>query len=79
METALMLALMNTGIVKLELVKKRDEKYKISSDNMKKLRANIETPKEMNPHADYWIKTGKGFAVDIEKTPMELRAPFPRI
>ncbi|KAI7999751.1 Oil body-associated protein 2A [Camellia lanceoleosa] len=67
----------NTGIVKPELVKKRDEKYKISSENMKNSRANIETPKEMNPYADYWIKTGKGFAVDIEKAPMELRAPFP--
>ncbi|GMP74138.1 hypothetical protein CsSME_00031648 [Camellia sinensis var. sinensis] len=67
----------NTGIVKPELVKKRDEKYKISSDNMMNSRANIETPKEMNPYANYWIKTGKGFAVDIEKTPMELRAPFP--
>ncbi|KAI3926612.1 hypothetical protein MKW98_014259 [Papaver atlanticum] len=66
-----------TGMVKPDLVQKRDEKYNISSEDLKKLRLEIAEPEWINPNADIWKKTGKGFAVDIEKTEMKCTVPFP--
>lgn len=68
----------NLGIVRPDLVQKRDDKYKISTDSLKPLRLEIPEPEWINPNADYWKQSfGKGFALDIEPTEMKLRAPFP--
>lgn len=61
----------NGGVVKPELIQKRDRKYKILTDSIKSSRAEIPVPERDNPYADYWKKTGKGFAVDFEPTEMK--------
>ncbi|CAK9152655.1 unnamed protein product [Ilex paraguariensis] len=58
----------NVGAVKPELVQKRDEKYKIPTDDLRMSRISIEVPELIHPNADYWKETGKGFAIDIERT-----------
>lgn len=69
---------MGMGMVKQELVQKRDDKYNISSDDLKQSRVEIPEPEWLNPNADYWKESsGKGFSIDIEATEMKLRAPFP--
>lgn len=66
------------GVVKAELVQKRDDYYNISTDAIKGSRVEIEEPEWINPQADYWKQhDGKGFAIDIVRTDMKLRAPFP--
>ncbi|KAL6991295.1 hypothetical protein U1Q18_009412 [Sarracenia purpurea var. burkii] len=60
-----------------ELVLQRDDKYKISIDNLKSSRSEIKASEIPSPLADYWKKTMKGFAIDVESTQMNLRAPFP--
>ena len=66
------------GMVRAELVQRRDDKYNISSDALKQSRVEIEEPEWLNPNADYWKQSlGKGFALDVETTEMKLRAPFP--
>ncbi|XP_077251071.1 oil body-associated protein 2B-like [Tasmannia lanceolata] len=67
----------NLGMVKPELLERRNDRYKISSEDLKKSRVEIEEPDWINPNADYWKQTGKGFAIDIEPTEMRTRAPFP--
>ncbi|KAJ9690809.1 hypothetical protein PVL29_013123 [Vitis rotundifolia] len=68
----------NLGIVRPDLVQKRDDKYKISTDSLKQSRLEIPEPEWINPNADYWKQSfGKGFALDIEPTEMKLKAPFP--
>ncbi|XP_071715142.1 oil body-associated protein 2A-like [Rutidosis leptorrhynchoides] len=62
----------NMGVIKPELVLFRDNKYKISSEELKKTRANIPESKPGNARvADYWMHTGKGFAIDIEEAEMK--------
>ncbi|KAL7089210.1 hypothetical protein ACP275_13G175000 [Erythranthe tilingii] len=65
------------GIVKLETVKKRDEKYNMSTEAIKSSRVEIPVPERINPQADYWKKSGKGFAIDVEATEMKKIAAFP--
>ncbi|GER28459.1 hypothetical protein STAS_04265 [Striga asiatica] len=65
------------GTVSPELVKKRDEKYNLSSETMKASRVEIPEPEWINPQADYWKQHGKGFKVDFEKVEMKKMAPFP--
>lgn len=67
----------NLGMVKPELLQRRDDKYNISSDALKKSRLEIPEPEWLNPNADYWKNSGKGFAIDIEQTEMKTRASFP--
>lgn len=67
----------NKGMVKAELIEKRDKKYEISSDEVAKKREDIAVCEMINPHADYWMNAGKGFAIDVQSTTMEARAPFP--
>ncbi|XWS15889.1 hypothetical protein CRYUN_Cryun34aG0041200 [Craigia yunnanensis] len=67
----------NLGKIDPELVKKRDDKYNISTEAIQESRVEIEEPEWINPQADYWKQHGKGFAIDIESTEMKLRAPFP--
>ncbi|PON54653.1 hypothetical protein PanWU01x14_193940 [Parasponia andersonii] len=65
------------GIVKPELVAKRDDKYNISTEALRRSRVEIDEPEWINPQADYWKQHGKGFAIDIQPSEMKLRAPFP--
>nr|GME07044.1 oil body-associated protein 2A-like [Ipomoea batatas] len=65
------------GTVKPELIRKRDEKYNISSEELGKSRVDILVPEDINPNADYWVQTGKGFAVDVEQVEMKKHSPFP--
>ncbi|KAM0064692.1 putative Oil body-associated protein [Helianthus debilis subsp. tardiflorus] len=56
------------GVVKPELVKKRDDNYKLSKDDLVKSRVEIAEPEWINPTADYWRQHQKCFEVDIEST-----------
>ncbi|KDP21160.1 hypothetical protein JCGZ_21631 [Jatropha curcas] len=67
----------NLGMVSPALIEKRDYKYNILTDAIKNSRIEIAEPEWINPQADYWKQNGKGFAIDIERTEMKLRAPFP--
>ena len=67
----------NLGMVRPDLVKKRDDKYRISSEELKESRLGVEGPESTNPNADYWLKHRTGFAIDVVETVMKLRAPFP--
>lgn len=63
--------------VSKELVKKRDEKYQISSDSLISSRVNIVPPEILSTCADHWKQSGKGFAIDVVETEMKTTAPFP--
>ncbi|XP_031132123.1 oil body-associated protein 2C-like [Ipomoea triloba] len=63
----------NPGIVKPELVQKRDNKYNISTNSLKESRVEIAEPEWINPQADYWKQHAKGFIVDVEQTEMKKR------
>ncbi|KVH89429.1 Protein of unknown function DUF1264 [Cynara cardunculus var. scolymus] len=64
--------LVNMGVIKPDLVKLRDNKYKISTDELRASRANIPVSKPGIARAsDYWMQTGKGFAVDIKPAEMK--------
>lgn len=65
------------GIVNIGLVKKRDDKYNISTDAIKTTRVDLPEPGRLNPQADYWMQHGKGFAIGVEDVEMKKRAPFP--
>ncbi|XP_010549443.1 PREDICTED: oil body-associated protein 2C [Tarenaya hassleriana] len=65
------------GVIRPELVKSRDEKYKISTDELKHRRAEIAEPEWINPMADYWKQHGKCFLLDIVPVEMNRNAPFP--
>ncbi|PIN06697.1 hypothetical protein CDL12_20760 [Handroanthus impetiginosus] len=67
----------NLGMVRPDLVLKRDDKYNISSDALKTARVEIAEPEWINPQADYWKQHGKGFAVDMVTTKMKKMTPFP--
>lgn len=67
----------NMGVVRPELVQKRDDKYNISTEALKQSRLEIPEPEWINPNADYWKQFGKGFAIDIESIQMKLKGPFP--
>ncbi|KAL6567338.1 Oil body-associated protein 2A [Orobanche gracilis] len=68
----------NLGMITPELIQKRDEKYEISSGELAIKRMDIAVPETISPiYADYWMRTGKGFAVDVEQTEMKSRTPFP--
>ncbi|GMH05194.1 hypothetical protein Nepgr_007034 [Nepenthes gracilis] len=65
------------GLVNPELIVKRDEKYRITSEDVIESRAGIEEPETISLHADHWRNTGKGFAIDVVQTEMKSGAPFP--
>lgn len=67
----------NLGMVRPDLVQKRDDKYNISTDAMKISRVEIGEPEWINPQADYWKQHGKCFAIDIEPVEMKRMVPFP--
>ncbi|KAL2931004.1 Oil body-associated protein 2A [Bienertia sinuspersici] len=74
---SLMMAPQAENTVSKELVKKRDEKYQISSDTLISSRSNIEPPEILNSFADHWKISGKGFAIDVLETDINTIAPFP--
>lgn len=65
------------GVVKPELVKKRDDNYNISKDDLMELRIEIPEPEWINPVADYWKQHKKCFKVEPESTVMKKLAEFP--
>ncbi|CAI9087862.1 OLC1v1022046C1 [Oldenlandia corymbosa var. corymbosa] len=68
----------NLGMVRPDLIKKRDDKYNISTDTLKVSRVEIGEPEWINPQADYWKQHQKCFVVDAE--PVEMKKivdPFP--
>ncbi|XP_020106158.1 oil body-associated protein 2B-like [Ananas comosus] len=65
------------GKVRPELVRRRDEKLGISTEDLRESRVEMEEPEWINPNADYWKQHGKGFAVDAVPTEMKRTAPFP--
>ncbi|XAR66617.1 hypothetical protein NMG60_11012905 [Bertholletia excelsa] len=64
------------GIVRPDLIEKRNIKYNVSIEALKASRVEIAEPEWINPLADYWKQHGKGFSVDIEPAEMKKRAPF---
>ncbi|MQL99661.1 hypothetical protein Taro_032385 [Colocasia esculenta] len=68
----------NLGRVRPDLVKSRDENYRLSTDELKASRLELPEPDQwINPNADYWKQHGKGFALDVVETEMKRMAPFP--
>lgn len=67
----------NLGMVKPELVQKRDDKYNKSTDSLRSARVEIAEPEWLNPQADYWKLHGKGFKIDAEIAEMKKMVPFP--
>lgn len=67
------------GRVRAELVRDRDERYRVDSSarGLKGARVEMEEPEWSNPNADYWRLHGKGFAVDVTAAEMKRHAPFP--
>ncbi|KAI3824529.1 hypothetical protein L1987_05989 [Smallanthus sonchifolius] len=65
--------IVNMGVINPELVLVRDRKFNISTDELRKARADIPASKPGNARvADYWMHTGKGFAIDIEQGEMKM-------
>nr|GEV86148.1 oil body-associated protein 2C-like [Tanacetum cinerariifolium] len=56
------------GVVKSDLVKKRDANYNISMDDMMRSRIEIPEPEWINPTADYWRQHNKCFEIAVEST-----------
>ncbi|WOK95717.1 oil body-associated protein 2B [Canna indica] len=69
---ALMMS-MQTGMAQPEMVKRRDEKYEVSSEALKESRKEMPEPEKIHPNADYWKLHGKGFAVDVVQ--MDMNSP----
>ncbi|CAI9782900.1 unnamed protein product [Fraxinus pennsylvanica] len=73
---ALMMSPQGVNMGMVDLVKKRDDNYRISAEELKISKIDIAIPEMTNSYADYWMQTGKGFAVDVEKTDMLLEEVF---
>ncbi|PKI75207.1 hypothetical protein CRG98_004431 [Punica granatum] len=67
----------NLGMVRPDLVQRRDDKYNISTDALRASRVEIEEPEWINPRADYWKRHGNGFVIDVKPAEMKQIAPFP--
>nr|CAB3474138.1 unnamed protein product [Digitaria exilis] len=67
------------GRARGELVRSRDERYKVdtSAGGIKAARVEMDEPEWINPNADYWRQHGKGLAVDVVPAEMKRHAPFP--
>ncbi|KAK1426481.1 hypothetical protein QVD17_15155 [Tagetes erecta] len=64
------------GVVKPEVVRKRDEEYKVSKEDSMKSRIEIPEPEWINPTADYWRQHNKCFEVDVESTEINVRTEY---
>jgi hypothetical protein len=67
----LMMAFLEDGQVNADLLRQRDEYYKISSQEKKRLRADIEVPKDTKG-ADAWSKSGKAVQLTTTESKMKL-------
>ncbi|XP_078431768.1 oil body-associated protein 2B-like [Wolffia australiana] len=63
--------------VKPDRVKKRDDAYRIASDELKQARVEMEEAKWIDPSSDHWVHRGKGLALDVVEVDMNRGAPFP--
>lgn len=64
-------------MVKPELVKKRDDKYNISTDAIRGSRTDVMGPWKLNAMADYWREHKKCLAVEVENAVMDKITLFP--
>jgi hypothetical protein len=67
----LMMAFIQDGQLNEELVRQRDEYYKISFEEKKRLRADIEDPKDTKG-ADAWSKSGRAVQLTTSESKMKL-------
>lgn len=67
----LMMAFIEDGQVTRELVRQRDDYYKIDSQDKKKQRADIPEPK-VAEGADAWARSGKAVQVTTKEIKMNL-------
>ncbi|KAL9232209.1 hypothetical protein vseg_007345 [Gypsophila vaccaria] len=74
---ALMVSPQSEATVSSDLVKKRDDKYNISSSSLTSSREDIKPSELLISYADYWKHSGKGFAIDIRQVEMNKNTPFP--
>ncbi|KAL6845157.1 hypothetical protein ACP4OV_024652 [Aristida adscensionis] len=67
------------GAVRPDLVRRRDDRYGFSTEELRAARADVDAPaEEEHPgHADYWLRSRKGLAVDVVPHEMKRHAPFP--
>jgi hypothetical protein len=64
--------------VRPDLVRKRDDRYGFSTEELRAARSDVEAPAEEHPgKADYWLRHREGFAVDVVPHEMKRHAPFP--
>ncbi|XP_024992977.1 oil body-associated protein 2A-like [Cynara cardunculus var. scolymus] len=68
---------MDLGVVKSELVKKRDDKYNISTDAIRGSRSGITGPERLNTMADYWRDHKKCLAIEVKSAEMKKMTIFP--
>jgi hypothetical protein len=66
-----MMAFIQDGQLNEELVRQRDEYYKISFEEKKRLRADIEDPKDTKG-ADAWSKSGRAVQLTTSESKMKL-------
>ena len=66
-----MMAFVKDGQLNEELTRQRDEYYKISSQDKKRLRADIPEPKE-NKGADAWTRSGKAVQLTTTESKVKL-------
>lgn len=66
-----MMAFVADGQLSEDLIRQRDEYYKISSAEKKKQREDIEEPKD-NKGADAWLKSGKAVQLTTTETKVKL-------
>ncbi|CAF1066138.1 unnamed protein product [Adineta steineri] len=67
----LMMAFVQDGQLNDDLLRQRDEYYKVSSEEKKRLRADIEDPKDTKG-ADAWLKSGKAVQITTTESKMKL-------
>ena len=66
-----MMAFVADNQLKEDLIRQRDEYYKISTAEKKKQRADIEEPKS-DKGADAWSKSGKAVQLTTKETKVKL-------
>ncbi|KMT03867.1 hypothetical protein BVRB_8g188380 [Beta vulgaris subsp. vulgaris] len=74
---SLMMSPQSESTVSTELVKKRDERYQITTQNLISSRADITPSENLISYADHWKQSGKGFAIDVHEAKMKTTAIFP--
>ncbi|KAH9618209.1 hypothetical protein KSS87_010875 [Heliosperma pusillum] len=75
---ALMVSPQSESTVSEEVVKKRDDKYQISSQKLMSSRTDIKSSEILISYADHWKQSGKGFAIDVRQVEMNTGIlPFP--